>query len=240
MRKKPGSDHSGLAPYVFFSVACDRFIPIPVIDDYAIGIVNGAMVRRISLNRKARIEDDALTYLAWGELTHRKGVVKALVHHFTSPWEYIKEKFDFLSSGEEAAKSFGLGLLLDRYLRLHKRKEIELPEARKLKEAIDKTVAKATTKFPRAGIKVIKDVAPKFIKDLVSGLLKEAGALRKDPKRADSGYFDKINVMLLASFGPVQEASKKIALILAEEGRVFSEKAETIFDEMVSQAPPWK
>jgi hypothetical protein len=38
----------------------------------------------------------------------------------------------------------------------------------------------------------------------------------------------------------VQEASKKIALILAEEGRVFSEKAETIFDEMVSQAPPWK
>lgn len=103
-----------LSPYILCAVACNKVIPIPVLDDYAIGIVRGAMIRKIVLMRDADLDDESLKYLAWGKLTSARGALNSLVHHLTSPWTYIKEKLYILSSGEEAVKSLGLGILLNR------------------------------------------------------------------------------------------------------------------------------
>jgi hypothetical protein len=229
-----------LSPYILFAVACNKVIPIPVLDDYAIGIVRGAMIRKIVLMRDADLDDESLKYLAWGKLTSAGGALNSLVHHLTSPWTYIKEKLYILSSGEEAAKSLGLGILLNRYIALHKRKKIRIKETKKLKEIIDSTIIGASTRMPQSFFEAMKDQSPSLFKELAGNLVKEARSLRKDTGKADSSYFDKMDVMLSSSFEPLKDVCQKITVILAEECKVFSNCAITIFDEMIKKSPPWR
>ena len=225
-----------LAPYILLSVACDRVVPLPVLDDYVIGVVNGTMVHQIARSRGLDMDDEALSWLAWGELTDGAGALKALARHLTSPWAYLKEKFDFLSSGEEAAKCMGLGLLLDRYLASRKKRRFRLAEAKRLKELIDKAISRSASKFPRAIPRVIKEVGPKLFKEITGLIIQEAKNLRDKSRPAGADFFDRMGRLLVSSLGPLAEASAKVALILAEEGAAFAGLAEKSFDELRREA----
>ena len=232
-------DLSTLSPYVLLAVACDCLIFLPVLDDYAVGLVNGSLVRRLAVRHGVRLSDQSLRYLALGELTRGEGALEALLHHFTSPWAYLKRKLEVLSAGEEAARSLGTGVLFHRYAAFHQRKSIRFEEARRLKRLMDSSIRKAAARFPISLIQGMKSVPPEVYRNIPRTLAREARNLRAGLGRADASYFDRVNRMLVSSADPFREASRQVARVLKEETRAYCRCAVDVFDEAVRKSPPW-
>lgn len=232
-------DLTALSPYVLLAVVCDGLIYLPVLDDYAVGLVNGAMIRQLAARQGVRLSDRSLRYLALGELTRGEGALEALLHHFTSPWAYLKRKLDILSAGEEAARSLGTGVLFHRYAGFHRRKSVPFAEARRLKQLMDHAIRKAAAKFPVSLVQGLKDVPPGTFRNIPRTLAREARRLQRGGKAAEAGYFDRVDRMLSSSAEPFREASRQVARLLEKEARAYCRCAVDVFDAVIRKSPPW-
>lgn len=228
---------SELSPYVVVSVVCDRIIPVPIVDDYVLGLVRNTLFRQIVHDRSVTIDGESLRYLAWGELTGGVEAVIYAVKHVTSLWEYIKQKLDVLSLGEEAIRTYAYGILFDHYVVAYHRRHITLREAKQFRKIIEDIITMSALNLPPMLIELIGNTMIQFktvIQEMIASIYVAARS-----KRKKSDPSDKIYRIIAAPVGPFLETSQAMAEYLDTKGVGLSMQLKKEFDLAIKKSPPW-
>jgi uncharacterized protein (DUF697 family) len=136
-----------LAVLSAFAVAAS-IIPLPFLPDRLVGRVRGALLHDIGSRHGLSITSDARNLLANAGAPGRhalvnvaENVARTLVRRFIAP-------IGALTAGARGIEVFALGLLFDRYLREVRspgNARVEIEEARKIRDVIDRAVVRAVS-----------------------------------------------------------------------------------------------
>ena len=219
-----------MSPYMILTVVLDRMLFFGA-DDYAIGYVRGALVQKVADRYHVALLGNAANILALGDLAGGwKAATKSLLGQLASPWTYLKEKFDFLSLGEEAGRTFAIGFLLDRYLSRERKTEVKEPEAVRLRSLMDEALKKTTLRLPPEVLAAIRraggEVASDFMGTVGAGVSRQTQRRRKGGRQASA-----MDQLLSRVNTAVQQTSAEIAGVLARQASLFAQQLERSFDQ---------
>lgn len=211
---------SYLVPFILVTIFLDRVLYF-LVDDYAIGFVRGALVQKVADRWKVVLKGDSLNILALGELGRGwGGITKTLMKQLSSPWTYLKEKFDLVSMGVEAGRTLAIGCLFDHHLSQTGQKTLSEKEAVKIRRAIEQSLVKSSWKIPASVFETIKEAGGKVSK----------GIGRKFLVEARRGRFSRGQALIDKIYTPLQQATEKVIPVLTQEGSHFIQQLEEHYD----------